>query len=460
MGGFADYYGHSNFHPLGFALVCILGLATLCVRRQHALIPILIAVCLIPMAQRIVIGGLDLTFLRILILISLLRLLIRREWREFKWDRLDTAVLLWSISGTLIMTIQLGTIGAFIYRLGWSFDLLGGYFIARCLVRSWEDIMSLSRSTAILSVPVAGAFLYEWNTQHNLFSIFGGVPQWTDVREGKLRCQGAFPHAILAGTFWATCLPLIWMLWVDGARGRRLAMVGTVAALFIIFTTSSSTPILSVMAAFLGIAFYRLRHHRRLIWVGTLGLLFALHLVMNNPVWHLMARVDVIGGSTGWHRFYIFDTFIRNFSKWYLIGEPDPLSWGVWQMRDITNQYMIEGLRGGLITLVIFTLALIFAFGNVGKLLTLNAESGDQSLQWKIWLLGVAILIHVFTFFGLSYFGQNVIPLYFQIALIGSAIGFSTNARSLVHPRMGRRLQRMKVLATLPSTATGPLRNR
>ena len=40
-------------------------------------------------------------------------------------------------------------------------------------------------------------------------AAMGGVPEITVVREGRLRCQGAFAHPILAGCFWAEQLPLI-----------------------------------------------------------------------------------------------------------------------------------------------------------------------------------------------------------------------------------------------------------
>ena len=39
-----------------------------------------------------------------------------------------------------------------------------------------------------------------------------------------------------------------------------------------------------------------------------------LHLVMNGPVWSLIARVDLTGSSSSYHRYYLLDNCIRHFS--------------------------------------------------------------------------------------------------------------------------------------------------
>ena len=116
---------------------------------------------------------------------------------------------------------------------------------------------------------------------------------------------------------------------------------------------------------------------------------------------------------------------MKNFSKWYLLGEPDPLSWGVWVMRDVTNMYVAQGLTGGLLTLIAFLLVLIFAFGNVGR--ALNARSIARSLkrQWICWCIGVAICVHAVTFLGVSYYGQMIVILYVELSLASSVYVFA-----------------------------------
>jgi len=417
-----QFYDETNLHPLGVVVVFILALFAFSLNRRRAIVPLLIAACSISMAQRLVVFGADFTMLRILIAVYVARVIFRRETGSIGWNRLDSAMVGWSVCGTMVMSLAVGTFGALVNRVGWSFDMLGIYFIARWLIRDWRDVDFLARALAILSVPIALLFAIEWATSFNMFSIFGGVPAHTWVREGRLRCQGAFAHPILAGTFFAASLPLIWTL----RKSRpRLMRVGTIAALFIVAACSSSTPILSVAVAMVGALLFPWRRYRTYMWTGLFALLTTLHIVMEAPVWHLMSRFDFTGGSTGYHRFQVLDSFIEFFPRWWLGGDQNPESWGVWQMRDATNQYVVEGLDGGLLTLIAFVLVLVLAFGNIGRCLKMASVVRRGDREWICWSVGVAMFVHTVTFFGVSYFGQMTVMLHLQISLASSLYVFA-----------------------------------
>lgn len=421
MEGFGSFYGQTSLHPLALAVVIILCLITFSVARRLALAPLMVAATVLPMSQRIIIAGADFTLMRVLLLAYLVRVFAKGENKDLKWNPVDTAIVLWTLAGVIVMTIHFGTTSALINRIGWAFDILVAYFAVRCLVRQLEDVLSLAKIIAIVSIPIAAFFAVETTTHRNLFSIFGGVPAETVMREGKFRCQGAFAHPILAGTFWASTLPLMWMLWrQEGAH--RLALLGTAATLVIIYACSSSTPMLSAAVAAGGLALFPYRFKRRKMWIGLLISLVILHFTMKQPVWHLMSRVDLVGGSTGWHRYVIFDAFINFFDRWWVSGDHDPQSWGVWEMRDITNQFILEGLRGGLLTLLCFVLLLVRSFAAVGKALTAIEPLKDRVAEKVIWLIGVTLLVHTFTFFGVSYFGQMTAILYIHFGLAGALV--------------------------------------
>ncbi len=456
MDGFAGYYGLTNLHPLALAFVFLLGAAVLILPRRFALLPLFIAATSAPMAQRFVVAGADFTLLRLLLLAYLLRLLMRSDGDGFVWNRLDTAVVLWTLVGTTVFVIHHATGAALINRAGWSYDILLTYFAARLLIRDFSDVLTLARGVAVISIPVAILFLIERSTAYNLFSVFGGVPAITAVREGLLRCQGPFAHPILAGTFWASTLPLIWMLWREGGSDRTLTLVGSAGALFIVFACASSTPILTVVAVFAGLGLFLFRDLRVLMWSGTFATLFILHFfLMNKPVWHLIARVDLIGGSTGWHRYWIFETFVRNFSEWRMTGHSNPVEWGVWQMRDITNQYVLEGLRGGIWTLSVFVLVLALAFANIGKALgpppPVASTPGYLLRQWKLWLIGVAIFAHTVSFFGVSYFGQMITIFYLQLGLAGCVFALTGERTEPVAAPGNKQLQPDRSPAYVPA---------
>ena len=442
--GFAAHYGQTLLHPLALAAVIISAFLVLALPRRFALAPLIVAATTLPMAQRVVIAGADFTMIRLLLLAYLMRFLLRGEWRAFTWNRLDTAVILWAVAGTTIMTLHHGTVDVLVTRLGWSYDIILGYFAGRVLLRGWGDMLGVAKVVAFISVPVAVIFLYEWTTQYNLFHVFGGVPEITNVREGRVRCRGPFAHAIIAGTFWAAMLPLIWLLWSGDQRSRVWALVGTVSAFTIIAATASSTPLLSAMAALGGAGLFLLRHRRTQMWVGVIAMLFVLHFfVMQAPVWHLISRVDIVGGSSGWWRYVILDTFINHFSEWYLTGYATPTDWR-WQMRDITNEFIIQGLSGGLVTLTIFIFVLVFAFGNVGqRLAELEGQSFGAGVaqEWRLWLVGVMVFVHLVTFTGLSYFGQMNILWYLQLAMAGAVGAGLAASQTVIDPQTAGRRQ-------------------
>src|ERR1019366_3695406 len=113
---------------------------------------------------------------------------------------------------------------------------------------------------ALLVIPLAVLMIVEKTTARNVFSIFGGVPEFTEQREGHLRCQAAFRHPILAGTFGATSLPLFIGLWFQGRRARTLALLGGISACVIAIAASSGTALMTMLLGGVGFGFWRLRH--------------------------------------------------------------------------------------------------------------------------------------------------------------------------------------------------------
>lgn len=142
----------------------------------------------------------------------------------------------------------------------------------------------------------------------------------------------------------------------------------------------------------------------RLVRWGIIGMLVALQMVMKAPVWFLIQRVDLIAGSSGYHRAMLVNDFIMNFRDWWLIGTKDNAAWG-FDMWDLCNQYVAEGQVGGLATLICFIALICLCFSKLGK--ARKAVEGDRSKEWFFWLLGAALFSHVMAYFGISYFDQT-----------------------------------------------------
>jgi hypothetical protein len=415
-----DWANQTNLHWLGLSLTLALGYGTWVLPRRWVPLMLLTLACFIPPGQRLVWLTLDFTFLRLLVLCAWLRVVVRREWTPFRWHALDVVLLAWAAVALAAHSLQQGTSEALIYKLGLTFDGVGLYFLSRCLVRDWEDVRRVAHNLTFLALPVCLAFVIERSTGRNLFSAFGGVPEFTEVRDGRLRCQGAFAHSILAGCFWAAAWPLMAAQWWAGGRGRRHAVLGSLCALTMIFLTASSTPVLAALCVVLGGACFLLR---RFMGVGRLGLLVGvvtLHFVMKAPVWHLLGRVNVVGGSTGWHRFYLVDQTIKHFGEWWLLGTPSTAHWGR-GLSDLTNQYVIEATQGGLLQLLLFVALIVLGFRAAGRAWRAAwPRRADVALSWA---LGVSLFTQSVAFIGVGYFGQEWILWFMALAGLASLSG-------------------------------------
>jgi hypothetical protein len=100
--------------------------------------------------------------------------------------------------------------------------------------------------------------------------------------------------------------------------------------------------------------------------------------------------------------------------------------WGVFA-GDVTNQYVLEGVRGGLLTLCLFIAIIVIAFRDVGELWRLQTKNPYRLAI--SWVLGVSLFVHCMNFIGVSYFGQIWILWYLLLAIIGS---LSVHAKSLL----------------------------
>jgi hypothetical protein len=439
--------------PLGLTLTLLMGVLLLVLPRRWALFPIIVITCYITFGQKIVIAGLNFTMLRVLVLFACARLILRMEFHSFRWLRIDTAVVLWVLSSIASYTLLWRTSDAFVNRLGFAYDAIGLYFSFRLLIRDMEDVKRACRLVAIALLPLALCMSIERITGRNPFFVFGGVPEFTQIREGLPRCQGPFRHPILAGTFGAAWLSLFVGLWWQGKNNRMFAVVGIVSATLITLLSGSSGPVGTYLASILALCMWPMRGYLRQIRWAILVFVLALHLMMKAPVWFILTRMSLISGSTGWHRANLIDAAVRNFFDWWLIGTRDTSKWGVWG-GDITNQYLGEGVTGGLITLLLFLGIIVLAFSTLGKAMQ-RAQIESRRSYLLLWAAGSALFAHVITFLGVSYFDQNVVNWYLLLAMVGCALSVYGRGRQTA-PRQAAQLENTAQITFLNPHLSGP----
>ncbi len=409
----------TNLHPVGLIAVILLGIAVLVLPRRYALVPFLVLACFIAPTQRLVLVTLDFNLLRLLILFGWARVFMTGEASGFKWKRLDSLIVVWTVSGTLIMMLRDSSISGFVYRLGLMYDAIGMYFLFRILIRNWGDVEALMTGAAVISVPVAMIFVIEQVTGRNMFAFFGGVSPYTTVRDGRMRCRGPFMHPIYAGCFWAALMPLIGALWWNCRPTRWLAPVGVAASAVIVMTTASATPISAMLTAGIAVALFPVRQYLGWMRWGAVFGLVGLHLVMVNPVWHLLARINLVGGS-GWYRYKLIDEWINHFAEWWLLGTNSYAQWWQHSFDAVTNQYVLEAVNGGLLTLVFFIAIIVVAFRGVGRIG--RSVARPRFRQLTAWAIGASLVVHCASYISVAYFGQLLIVWYLALGIVASLL--------------------------------------
>ncbi|MFK7959217.1 MAG: hypothetical protein AB8G96_01720 [Phycisphaerales bacterium] len=489
-----EFHNQTTIHPVGVVALALAVLAVLLVPRNYALVPIIVIACLIAPAQRVVIMGLDFSFIRIVTLAAWLRIFVHGEYVRFHFTTIDKLFIAWVSVTTGTALLLYPSVASLTYQLGVAFDAITTFFIMRLMVRDRADLVGLARGAALLALPVAGAMAHERLSGANFFSFFGGVPEETLERFGRFRAQAAFAHPIVAGVFWASLVPLMLVGIRRSAEDAVIGTLGVVAGCVIVWCCSSSTPVLLI--AFVAMAYALFPIRRVVPWLrwGVAATLVMLHIAMFPPVWHLFARINFFPGSTGWWRYLIIDKFVNHWDEWIFVGTTTSERWidgGMFV--DVTNQYVLEGINGGIVKLALFIAIIVFGFKAIGRVIrheesrrssvratmasrtivTTNAPSDDATQDasaepsanpsvdpspdrlanpvmhprrrragdeleptWMVWCIGTSLAVHAAAYFATAYFGQLVLIQYMSLGIAASmpavfGVGLSRRRRTV-----------------------------
>ena len=416
--------------PVALAAVLTLSALTLCLPRRAAIGPLLLMVGLMPMGQTIVVFGLHFHLFRVLLLVGIVRVLLRGELARWQSNQLDKLFLWWIALSLSLGSLSLPSEALLINRLGDAYNAALCYIFARSVIVDYEDAMRSIRMLAWISIGIGSLMLMEWSTGRNLLYVFGGVPETTAIRNGELRCQGAFRHPILAGAYGATAIPIFFSLWSYKGGGRLLSLLAITACLIIVITSSSSGALLALASAVIGLALWRVRALLPRIRKTAIVALACLAVTMNAPVWYMLARLSEWVGGGGWHRAWLIDQTIAHFDEWWLFGTTYTAHWGPAgevisadpTMMDITNHFVMEGVKGGVIKLGLFVAIIVKCFRRLGQALAESAPHPER--KFHLWCIGVAVFTHCVAFISVNYFDQTVLIWFWLIAVVSCVTQF------------------------------------
>lgn len=412
--------------PIALSLVLLAGALVLVLPRNHALKPLIAGITLIPMGSVIYIGPANFHPMRMLVFFGMVRVLIRGERLSGPLNGIDICMILWSITMLITGALLPKLDTTFITRLGEVYDAFGLYFMLRLMIRDENDIFGILKTLPFILMILAIGMLLEKVKGFNFFSLLGGVTSYPAIRDGKLRCQGPFASYILAGTVGAVSIAWYITAYLNKIIAKYYIYVGIASAIMIVLLSNSSGPIMSSAFCILGLMFWPLRNDMKVVQKLLIITLVFLHLIMESPVWFLIAKIDLTGSSTGWHRAELIDSAIRHFNEWWLLGTaytrhwmPTGVSWSPYQT-DITNQYIKNGVNGGLLAMVLFIFMISNGFKIVGKCIS-EFQFANENTKKLIWSFGATLFSHTATFFSVRYFDQSMMYFYMLLAMLSCA---------------------------------------
>ena len=407
-------------HPLVALATLLAIILILRLPRRLVVMPLLLSIFMIPRGQVLVVAGIHLNIYRIILLAGLIRwmMLKRLSKPAGGYSTIDRLFAAFAFSNFIIFTLQYMQPQALVKSVGDLLDILVGYFVLRWCIQDRDDMRTTVRAFAIVAIVMGAAMINEQRNAINVFAKLQGVDRGFEVRNGKIRSQGAFLHSIPAGAFGATSVPLLIWLWSD-KKYRKLAIVGLAGATAMSFTCHSSTVVGCFGSGIFALCLWPLRKQMRLIRWGLALTVVALHLVMKGPVWSLLEHIDLTGSSESFHRYQLVDTFIRHFFDWWLLGTKDNGSWG-WEMADTSNQYVTYGISGGLLTFVLFIAIISTCFGRLGT--TRRRFEGSFRDEWVRWCLGSSMFAHLVVFIGIDYFDQSMFAWLALLVMISMTV--------------------------------------
>jgi hypothetical protein len=406
-------------NPYVTALVLSSGILVLCLPKKWALVPFVLVAPIIPPGQFLEIGAFHFYVSRLMLLFLWIRVLARREYKGTETNKIDKLMMAQFFFGMVAyVALRGGSSTALVNRLGWVFDGISIYFLMRWMIRDYQTWIRVIAAFAIICAVIAVPMVQEYRSHVNPFHVLGGVDQTGEIRDGKYRSQGPFGHSILAGVFAANLVPLFISLgWIPKPKGM-IRLIGLLAAVVIVITSSSSTPFMSMVIGIVSLVLWRMRTKMKLLRRGMVLALVVCQLFMSNPIWAIVAKFKVFGGSTGYYRFYLIDNYIRRFSEWWLLGIKSTAVWGrgLW---DVTVTYVRVGVDGGFLGLVLFMSIIVMCYKQIGRLVKSLPEGANEAKC--VWALGAALTAHLAAFFGVNYWDQNVVPWYMLLAVIAGS---------------------------------------
>ncbi len=398
---------------------------------KYAFVAYIIGLLWYPAYLAVSIGTIDILVGRFVVAVLLMRCFFDDSIRrKFTWNRLDTLVTLSMVVyvGAYLIT-QVNPIAQTLEgRAGFVMDTWCAYLVTRFIVTDRSKLISIIKCVSIALVPLAILGVIEsatgWQPYAPLWRFspwFRGGPVVSEGRFGFARAVGPFSHAILFGGVFAMFLPLIYYFRREKGDWGFLSYIILVIALLGALSSMSSGPWVMVIVVIFCLV---MEKHKRLIKPMFVFLVFScisIGIASNRPFYHVIASWANPLGGAGWHRARLIDLAIENFDEWWMVGygEKDP-GWGPYLgmgRTDVTNEYILKGVRYGILGIIALCAVLAKAFRD---LISTYRRLKDPAMRSLCWAFGSLLFSVAVAWMSVSFFGQLSTLVYCSIGMIGS----------------------------------------
>jgi hypothetical protein len=403
------------------ALVCLISFGP----RRWAVVGILGGVFCLTQGHSLDIAGLNIYPIRILEAVAFCRVLMRGE---LVWRRLNRTDLLLLILYNYVAAVWiLRSSGVSPQQFASALDPTLCYLSCRALINDMGDLRWMLRALAVVLVPFTALVCLERLTGSSAFTLVG-APAALHVRNGAPRCEGTFRHPILMGSVAASFAPLYIGLFFGQARSTVAAALGLTACVTLVALSGSGGPLSSTALAIGCWTMWPLRRKMKLVRRGIVAALIFLLFYMTSPIWYLPFKISAVVGGGGYHRGHLMDMAWQDLEKWWINGIDikETARWFPYQVdfapdiagADITNQFLVFGLKAGLPGIALAIAVLVLAFKGLGRALATLRLSGARTRtgEFLLWGLGAALAVHISNWLGVSYFDQSWVIWLIQLA--------------------------------------------
>jgi hypothetical protein len=208
-----------------------------------------------------------------------------------------------------------------------------------------------------------------------------------------------------------------------------------------VLLANSGGPVTSTAAVLVGWGAWPLRRRLRLVRRVAVVVLLLLIVFMKAPIWYLPFKISSLVGGGGYHRGLLMERAWQELGTWWLVGmdNKETAAWFPYILdvvggADVTNQFLVFALSGGLTALAFCIGLLTLAFRRLGIALSVaRARSDDgQTHELLLWGLGVTLFVHSVSWLGVSYFDQSWVVWLTHAALVATAVEVKTGVEERV----------------------------